>query len=312
MFNLQGHRGARGLKPENTLPSFEIALDVGVTSIETDLHLTRDGVVVLVHDPQITDLVFRPVGSSPTHTLPCPVHDLTLAELRHWRADCNPDPARFPMQDAVVTPLAASFAETNDIDPFTPPTLEEFFAFVAAYAGDPGQLAGKTDAQRCCARRLCFDLEIKCEPFRSASIDDDSSSWLEERVLAAVGQFDLWDRVCVRNFDHRCMLALKRRAPRLPTAILIGGTALVDPVTAVRAAEASMYCPDYLFLDPRQINQLHQANIAVVPWTVNAEADWQRLLAWGVDGITTDYPDRLARFLSDQLITEAGPMSPKI
>jgi len=114
-FDLQGHRGARGLKPENTLPSFEAAFDSGVTSVETDVHLTRDGAPVLVHDAFITARTCRVRPGSavvePTHQPP--VHSLTLAELRHCCADCNPDPGRFPQQTSDVTPAARLFAEQH-------------------------------------------------------------------------------------------------------------------------------------------------------------------------------------------------------
>src|SRR5271169_155556 len=103
-FESQGHRGARGLRPENTLPSFEAALDVGVDAIETDLLLTRDAVVVLCHDPLLPDRIFGPSA------LPRLLSRLTLAELRAWRAAGNPDPLRFPTQDPTPTPLATAFA----------------------------------------------------------------------------------------------------------------------------------------------------------------------------------------------------------
>src|SRR5262249_13125336 len=103
-FDLQGHRGARGLRPENTLPSFEAAFDQRVPTVETDLHLTRDGVVVLCHAPVPDGRTLRPApppGSA--------VSALNLAQLRAYRADRNPDPARFPDQDAGPTPLAGLF-----------------------------------------------------------------------------------------------------------------------------------------------------------------------------------------------------------
>src|SRR5881275_3094819 len=98
-FDLQGHRGARGQRPENTLPSFEAALDAGVSSIETDLHLTRDDVVVLYHDPHLAPTHLRPLapGAPPVPDEPkVRVRTLTLAELRAYAADRNPDPKRFP------------------------------------------------------------------------------------------------------------------------------------------------------------------------------------------------------------------------
>src|SRR5262249_45852254 len=117
-FNLQGHRGARGLKPENTLPSFEAAIDLGGTSIETDVRLSRDDVPVLCHDAAVSGHLFRLTsgsGSPDPATRPL-VRALPLAQLRGYRGDRNPDPQRFPHQDAVVTPLARLFGEHMEID----------------------------------------------------------------------------------------------------------------------------------------------------------------------------------------------------
>src|SRR5437867_3728578 len=134
-FDLQGHRGARGLKPENTLPSFEAALDVGVTSIETDVHLTRDGVPVLSHDAVLGQRVCR----LPPLTLPSPlvgegrvrgpapgehllISRLSLADVRLYCADGNPDRERFPTQDSAITPLAGAFAHERGLEPYGIPT----------------------------------------------------------------------------------------------------------------------------------------------------------------------------------------------
>jgi glycerophosphoryl diester phosphodiesterase len=116
------------------------------------------------------------------------------------------------------------------------------------------------------------------------------------------------NRCVVRSFDHRCVRAIKQLEPRLRTAILVAGTALVEPEKAARRAVAEIYCPQAAFLDERQVQQLHKAGIAVLPWTVNEPSDWQPLLLWGVDGITTDYPDRLAAFRGSHMATigEAG------
>src|SRR5271156_1474281 len=96
IIDLQGHRGARGLRPENTLPSFEAAFDAGVTTVETDLHLTRDNAVVLTHDPFLTGRLCRALAAD---ALPLSnrlsVRSLTLAQIRAYAADRNPGPARF-------------------------------------------------------------------------------------------------------------------------------------------------------------------------------------------------------------------------
>jgi glycerophosphoryl diester phosphodiesterase len=297
-FDLQGHRGARGLKPENTLPSFEVAFDLGVGSVETDVHLTRDGVPVLCHDPVVSARLFRllPGSLSPdpaTHPL---VRGLHLAELRGYRAGRNPDPERFPAQDAAVTPLARLFAERHDLDPYTPPTVAELFTFAAAYAGALGERAGKTAAQREQAGRVRFDLELKRVPFRPELIGDDfdgrSPALLERRVVEAVLAAGVVERTSVRSFDHRSVRAIRQLEPRLRVAVLVEGTAPVAPSELSRRADATTYCPDFRCLDEAQVQEAHAAGIRVVPWTVNDPADYRRLLAWGVDGITTDFPDR--------------------
>ncbi len=302
-FNLQGHRGARGLKPENTLPSFEAAFDAGVSSVETDIHLTADDVPVLLHDPAVTERLYRvvPGHGGPDLALRPLVRSLTLSELRNYRADRNPDPRRFPGQDPSVMPVAAAFAAARGIDPYTPPTLDELFAFAEAYAGELGALAGKSEWQRERAARVRFDLELKRVPGRPELIGDgyDGSgpALLEERVVAAVRGAGRLARTTVRSFDHRCVRDVHALEPALETAVLVTGTAPLDPPALARAAGAVVYCPDLDFLDERQVRQLQAAGLRVLPWTANDPADWLRLLAWGVDGITTDYPDRLADLL---------------
>src|SRR5262249_54726009 len=111
-FDFQGHRGARGLQPENTLPSFEVALDHCVTAIETDVHLTRDDVPVLCHDSYLSErlcsLLRGADAISPVERPP--VRSLTLQQLRCYRADRNPDPARFPDQSVEVQPLSRTLS----------------------------------------------------------------------------------------------------------------------------------------------------------------------------------------------------------
>jgi glycerophosphoryl diester phosphodiesterase len=303
VFELQGHRGARGLKPENTLGSFEVAFDLGVSAVETDVHLSRDGIPILVHDAVITDRIFQLIEgtSAPRPAAGLLVSSLCLEQLRCYRANLNPSPDRFPGQSADVPPLAALFSSQRKLDPFTPPTLHDLFEFAASYAGGLGRQAGKTPEQQLRARRLRFDLELKRVPFHPEVINDDFDGQhpglLEREVARAVRSAEVMASTIVRSFDHRSVRAIKQLEPGLATAVLVTGTAPVALVPLVRSAGAETYCPDYLFLDAAQVREAHQEGIRVLPWTVNHPGDCLRLLDWGIDGITTDFPDRLAALL---------------
>lgn len=298
-FNLQGHRGARGLKPENTLPSFEAALDAGVSSIETDVHLTRDGVPVLCHDPILNDTVSAFLRDDVEALVP--VSRMTLEQVRQVVVARNPDPGRFPDQDSTVTPMADYFAITHSLHPYATPTLADLFAFIEFYAESPLGHEWVDARQREVARKLRFDLELKRVPFEPETVGDGfdgvTAGLLERRVVEEVVKAGLVQRTVVRSFDHRSVRAIREIEPALTTAVLIANTAPASPVSLVRDAGASVYCPDYRFLDVATVRALHDAGVPVLPWTVNRPEDWQRLVAWGVDGITTDYPDRLAEWL---------------
>lgn len=299
-FDLQGHRGARGLKPENTLPSFEVALDLGVTSVEFDVVLTKDEIPVIFHDFTVTNRICRLSASStvPDPAAKTPIGALSLQELRQYRADQNPDRERFPTQDNAVTPLAKSFAHKRGFDPFAPPALADLFAFVEAYAAAS---SGKGAVQRDRARRLRFDLELKREPFsadgRDSPSDPSAPGALERQVIEIVRASKVLDRTIVRSFDHRSVLAVRRAEPRLGGAVLVDGTAPIHPARLAHDTDATTYCPDYHFLDRAQVRALHGDGVRVVPWTVNDPDSWTRLIDWEVDGITTDFPDQLAGLL---------------
>jgi glycerophosphoryl diester phosphodiesterase len=290
-FLLQGHRGARGLRPENTLPSFEAALDCGVSSIETDLHLTADGAVILCHDPHIA-----PGGPL--------VAARTLAELRSLPPCPIIDPTRFPRQSTEATPLAQAFAALHAMDVFGLPTLDDLLAFVSAYAGAAGRQAGKSEMLRRRAAGVVLDLELKRVPGRPEWIGDHFDGFapgrLERQIVDALHRHGALEKTVVRSFDHRSVAAIKRLESRLLAAVLVAGTAPAAPEQLAQAVGASIYCPAASFVDPAQIGRLHAQNIRVLPWTVNDPADWERLLTWGVDGITTDEPDLLARVLDEQ------------
>src|SRR5438445_853357 len=219
-FDLQGHRGARGLRPENTLPSFEAAFDAGVTSVETDVRLTRDGVPVLFHDEAVSGALCRLARGkrAPDPSSRPLVSSLTRVQLQSYLADRNPQPNVFAGQDAIIAPLARLYAEHHGANPYAIPVLGELFSFAAAYAAEMGRQACKTEEQRAKAAQVRFDLELKRTPFHPEFIGDgcdgDSPGLLEERLLHEVLTAGVVERTSVRSFYHRRVRALRRLEPR--------------------------------------------------------------------------------------------------
>jgi glycerophosphoryl diester phosphodiesterase len=303
LFDLEGHRGARGLRPENTLPAFEAALDLRVTTLETDIHLTKDRVPVLFHDEVVSDRLARVASGAnvpPPATRPL-VSTLTLAQLRGYVVDQNPDPRRFPEQKNDISRVAQAFSLNQGLPLYAIPTLQDLLDFASAYAGELGRAAGKTPEQRERARSVRFNLELKRVPFHPEYIGDEfdgkEAGELERAVIAFIRKAEVLDRVVVQSFDHRALVAARRLAPKLTTAMLIAGTAPVSAASLAREAGATIYSPDHAFLDARLVRDTQATGLRVIPWTVNDTADMERLLDWGVDGMITDYPQRLIPLL---------------
>jgi glycerophosphoryl diester phosphodiesterase len=284
-FDVQGHRGARGLKPENTLPAFETALDLGVTTLELDLHYTADGHVVVWHDPQVETTKCEVVNSE--FSLPQAISQLTLAQLQELSCHRNPDSNVYPDQDNRPTPLAG-----ND---YRIVSLAQLFAFVDRYAQSPE----KSEAQRNKASEVHFNIETKRDPRNPAAIDDDfdgtNPGAFEKAVLQLVEARGLVDRVIVQSFDHRSLWAVRRLNPNIRLAALTG-RGRPDPRSYADQG-ATIWSPRASTLTPRLIETAHEAGLAVIPWTVNRPDDMRRLIDLGVDGLITDRPDLLLAML---------------
>ena len=199
-FELQGHRGARGLAPENTLPAFEAAFDAGVSSVETDVHLTRNGAVVLTHDPVVSEGLYELTAGArdPNERR---VRCLGLDELRRFRVMSQPD--RFSAQRVDILPAARLFCRQRDLDPFAVPTLQDLFDFAAAYSAH--RRKRRQDRPAAPAPRAS-DLRFGAEapvPFEPELIGDDFNGQgpglLEARVRACIQAAAMTPRCVVRE-----------------------------------------------------------------------------------------------------------------
>jgi glycerophosphoryl diester phosphodiesterase len=283
-FHVEGHRGARGLKPENTLPAFETALDIGVTTLELDLHLSADDKVVVWHDNTLGADKCRLADDGSGAEFPAEgvaIAASTLAQLGAYRCDLNPDPQRFPDQDNTPTALAE--------DRYEPLTLAALFAFVADYANSPG----KTDEQRARAAAVEFNIETKRDVDDPAGIGDGfdgvTPGRFELEVLAVVEAAGLGDRVVIQSFDHRSLWAIRSVDADIRLAAL---TSLEPPDLADYAARgADIWSPNFNVMSSQLVDEAHALGLRVIPWTVNRAEDMTDVLERGADGLITDRPD---------------------
>jgi glycerophosphoryl diester phosphodiesterase len=304
-FDLQGHRGARGLAPENTLEGFATALSIGVSTLELDVGLSKDGVVVVHHDIWLNPETTRgPDGVFLAQRGPA-LRALTLAELqRHDIGRLNPG-----------TPYAGSLPEQRPIDGARIPTLAAVFDL----------------AKRAKSERVRFNIETKMTP--TAGADAANPETLATAVVQLVRDAGLAARVSVQSFDWRTLGAVRRLAPEIPRVCLTvergandniqrgrpGPSPWTDGLDVddfggstprlVKAAGCTGWSPLYLDLTDAALNEAKALGLTVIPWTVNEPADMDRLIAAGVDGLITDYPDRLRTVMAARKLPLPPPVS---
>jgi len=294
-FDLEGHRGARGLKPENTLPAFETGLDLGVTTLELDLHFSADGEVVIWHDAVIDPAKCRLADDAPDG-LPDPddpsttdeqlaIRALTVEELAWYRCDRNPDADRFPDQDPAPTDLAG--------DDYRIVPLGDLFDFVDRYAASDD----KTGEQRAGATAVAFNVETKRDPRDPDAIGDgfdgETAGPFEQRLLAVIAEHGMDDRVTIQSFDIRSLSAIDAADPDIRLAVLTFSGGFAVPVFV--AGRSVVWSPRSSTVDAASVAAAHEAGHTVVPWTVNDPDEAARLIDLGVDGLITDRPDLFTR-----------------
>jgi glycerophosphoryl diester phosphodiesterase len=286
-FERQGHRGARGVLPENTLPGFCYAIAAGVDSLELDIALTRDRQLVITHDPALNPELVRRNGAWITE--PIPIRDLTAVELSAY------DVGRLrPGSDT-----AARFPDQKPLDGTPIPRLAELFELTELRTPP----------------RLILDIEIKTSP-----LDPEVTFPPEDIANALVAEIDragLRARTRIRSFDWRTLIHAATIAPDIPRVGLtserpafdtvrrarpgnspwLAGSHIDDTAGAVPRAVhqlgADIWAPEFRDLTPEALAEAHALGLKVMAWTVNEEADIACMLSLGVDGLTTDHPDRL-------------------
>ena len=290
---IQGHRGARGHAPENTLAGFSKALAIGVDTLELDLGMSRDGVLMVHHDlglnPDITrDRDGRWIETS-TPLIQLEASAIAEFDVGRIRPGSRYQ-ARFPHQHAV--------------DGEGIPSLEQLLQWLA----------------RCGHDQVRLNMEVKSDPEQAALCAPPED--VARRLLSVIESWQLRERVLVQSFDWRIQRAISRLSPDILTAYLSSqqpgfDTVLADRpgpsawtadvdvhghggcvARAVSAAGGSVWTPDHRDLDGGSLSIAEALGLQVVVWTVNETADIERALELGVHGIISDYPDRVRDALS--------------
>lgn len=287
-FDLEGHRGARGLAPENTLPAFAAALSVGVSTLELDTAITKDGVVVVSHDARLNPDITRGADGRWLNAPTRAVHDLTLDDLRHFDVGRIRPGSKYSF----------NFPDQKRMDGVYMPTLSDVFQLA--------RRAGNNDVR--------FNIEIKTSPKRPK--DTLAPGDFAQTLLALIEHEGMNSRVIVQSFDWRALKAVQALAPSIPTSYLSSQQRSLDNIAAgepggsdwtagiqykdqgsvpkmVKAAGGAIWSPYFRELSEDLIKEAHTLGLQVVPWTVNDIADMARLIDWGVDGLITDRPDFL-------------------
>jgi glycerophosphoryl diester phosphodiesterase len=262
-FEVHGHRGARGLRPENTLPAFDYAIGQKVDVIELDLGVSKDEKLVIYHDQRINPII---CSGRPG----VPLMQLTLVQLKE--IDCGS--YRNPRFDEQVVAPGTKI-----------PTLDEFFEWIKAHP-DPW------------ARKVRFNIETKSEP--SEPTLSPPPARFAELIIEVLRRHRVLGRSIVQSFDFRTLEEVRKLEPKIEIAALVELRPEGAPGSLVEMAKklgARIVSPNHEWLTENDIKTLHGAGLRVIPWTANSEGSFVRLKQWGVDGIITDYPDRLRAFL---------------
>ena len=266
-FDVEGHRGCRGLMPENTIPAMYRAMDLGVNTLEMDAVITKDREVVVSHEPFFNhEITTKPNGNTVTESeeRSLNIYHMTYEEVKQFDVGMKFHP-RFPRQQkmAVYKPRLADLIDS----------VELYYKKKKLKAPN-------------------YNIETKSLPTTDGQYHPGPQEFVEV-LMDVIGSKGIQDRVIIQSFDFRTLQYLHQHYPFVRTAMLIEDfdkRGLEQQLKAL-GFTPTIYSPDYSLVNDKLISDCHAQKIKVIPWTVDDKENIDRLRAMGVDGIITDYPD---------------------
>jgi len=267
--DLQGHRGCRGLYPENTLTGFIHALDLGVTTLEMDVVITKDKKVILSHEPWFSHLISTDsTGSSidEENERSHAIYQMTYAETQKYDVGQKEHPW-FPEQQSI---------------PAQKPLLKAVIAKADAHAKETGRPLPH------------FNIETKCHPLGDGIFHPDPKEF-SELLIGVLSECGIWERATVQSFDVRTLQYIHKKHPDIKLALLIENE--MDPEENLNELgfTPDVYSPDYALVSPGLVAYCREHQMELIPWTVNEIDKMQNLINMGVDGIISDYPNKFGK-----------------
>lgn len=267
-FDWQGHRGARGLMPENTIPAMLKALEYPeISTLELDVVITKDNRVVLSHEPWMSSIIcLQPDGTAipEEEEKTFRLLEMTYEEVQQF--DCGSrDHPNFPEQQHMTV---------------AKPLLDSVFTKVDAWCR-----ANNRDLPD-------FNIELKSQPEYDGILTPEPKRFAE-LVLDVIRDAGNWERVCIQSFDARSLRAVHELDPDMTTAWLVADGEGIQANLEELGFLPTIYSPYYKLLSANAVEECHEQGLQVIPWTVNDPKEMKALIQMGVDGIITDYPNRI-------------------
>lgn len=264
-FSTEGHRGGRGLMPENTIVAMRHAVDLGVTTLEMDTHITKDGKVAVTHDNYLSpSFMLTPDGKKipAADAKKYPVYQMDYNLLKQFELGTKPHPD-FPRQQKIKSYI---------------PLLSDLIEDVQAYT------KGK--------KQMFYNIETKCSKKGDGIVNPGPEEFVR-LLMDVIEKRGITPYVVIQSFDKRTLQVIHKKYPRIRTSYLVANKKTVEQNLDDLGFNPFILSPAYKMVNEELVKKCHDRKVKVIPWTANTREEIAALKALKVDGIISDYPDLL-------------------